>query len=162
VFGKVDKQSQKLTSQLNTLTEKYLSRLEKQEQKLKRKLWRTDSAKAKEVFGNVEERYSNLRNQLSTNSPQQFSSIYSARADSLTTALTFLNENPLMEQAKGISSNLKNVTALQNKFNQTEQIRKQIKARQEALKQQLQNKNRKASKTGKLTIGTKGLCQFTL
>lgn len=71
------------------------------------------------------------------------SSVYSAHADSLATVLNFLNENPALKEAKNISnnlsSNLGNVTALQNKFNQTEQIRKQIKASQEALKQQLQN-----------------------
>jgi hypothetical protein len=139
VFGKLDQQSQKLNNKLTKQTEKYLSKLEKQEQKLKRKLWRTDSVKAKELFGNVEERYDNLRNQLSSTAPQQFSSVYSGHADSLTSALSFLKDNPLLQQAKGISSNLQNVTALQNKFNQTELIRKQIKARQEALKQQLQN-----------------------
>lgn len=139
VFGKVDKHSQKLNVRLTSKTEKYLTKLERQELKLKRKLWRTDSVKAKELFGNSQEQYSGLRNQLHNNTPQQFSSVYSAHADSLTTALTFLNENPLLQQVKGISSNLKNVTALQNKFNQTEQIRKQIKARQETLKQQLQN-----------------------
>jgi hypothetical protein len=139
VFGKVDKQSQQLTQKLTSQTEKYLSRLERQEQKLKKKLSRIDSVKAKEVFGDVEERYTNLRNQLNNNASQQFSTVYSGHADSLTTALSFLNANPLMQQAKGIGSNLKNITALQNKFNQTENIRKQIKARQDALKQQLQN-----------------------
>ena len=139
VFGKIDQQSQKLNNQLTAKTEKYLSKLERQEQQLKRKLWRTDSVKAKEVFGNIEERYSNLRNQLNSNTAQPFSAVYSGHADSLTTALTFLNDNPLLQQAKGVGSNLKNITALQNKFNQTEQIRKQIKARQEALKQQLQH-----------------------
>ncbi|MBX9782407.1 MAG: hypothetical protein K2X48_03840 [Chitinophagaceae bacterium] len=144
VFGKIDQQSQKLNNRLTHQTEKYLSKLEKQEQKLKRKLWHTDSLKAKELFGNVEERYAKLREQLnSSNTPQPLNSVYSAHADSLTTVLNFLNENPALKEAKNISknlsSNLRNVTALQNKFNQTEQIRKQIKARQEALKQQLQN-----------------------
>lgn len=139
VFGKVDRQSQQLTQKLNNQTEKYLSKLERREQQLKRKLWRTDSVKAKEVFGNVEERYANLKGQLKSTSDQPFSTVYSGHADSLTTALTFLNKSPGLQKAKGISTNLKNVRALQNKFNQTENIRKQIKARQDALKQQLQN-----------------------
>lgn len=41
--------------------------------------------------------------------------------------------------ANKITGNLKSVTDLQNKFNQTENIRKQIKAQQEHLKHQLQN-----------------------
>lgn len=139
VFGKVDRQSQQLTQKLNNQTEKYLSKLERREQQLKRKLWHTDSVKAKEVFGNVEERYANLKDQLKTTANQPFSAVYSGHADSLTTALTFLNNSPALQNAKGISANLKNVRALQNKFNQTETIRKQIKARQDALKQQLQN-----------------------
>lgn len=56
VFGKLDQQSQKLNNKLTLQTEKYLSKLEKQEQKLKHKLWRTDSLKAKELFGNLEKR----------------------------------------------------------------------------------------------------------
>ena len=143
VFGKIDRQSQKLSQQLDKQTEKYLSRLEKQEQKLKRKLWRTDSLKAIQLFGDVQQRYSNLRNQLITDTTKQLSSIYSAQADSLNTALSFINNPAFNQQAKdfrqSVQSNLKNVTALKNKFNQTEEIRKQIKARQEQLRQQLNN-----------------------
>lgn len=145
VFSKVDKQTQALEQKLVSQTDKYLNKLEKQELKLKRKLWKQDSTKAKETFGDVKNRYKQLREQLHTKEQQvqSYTSSYSGHADSLTTAIKFLKENPLLKEgsvvASKITSNFKSVTDLQNKLNQTENIRKQIKAQQENLKQQLQN-----------------------
>lgn len=145
VFAKVDRQSQKLEQKLVSQTDKYLQKLEHQELKLKRKLWKTDSLKAKEVFGDVEGRYKALRETLHTTTAQaqQTASVYSGHADSLTTAIRFINEHPLLKQSEAISSkintNLQSVTQLQSSFNKTEYIRQRIKQQQEVLKQQLQN-----------------------
>ena len=54
VFGRIDKEANKFEQKLTQQTDKYLNKLQKQEEKLKRKLWRTDSVKAKEVFGDVQ------------------------------------------------------------------------------------------------------------
>ncbi len=143
VFGNLDRQSQKLNQQLDKQTEKYLSKLEKQEQKLKRKLWRTDSLKAKELFGDVQERYNKFRSHLTNDTIAQVSTIYNASSDSLSTLLNFVNKPTFKKPSRvfeqTVESNLKNITALKNKFNQTEEIRKQLKARQEQLRQQLNN-----------------------
>ncbi|XVJ67579.1 MAG: apolipoprotein A1/A4/E family protein [Lacibacter sp.] len=143
VFGKIDKQSQKLDHQLALKTEKYLSKLEKNEQKLKRKLWKSDSLKAKEIFGDIQGRYSKLRQQLTHDSLQCESNVYTAHTDSLYTALNFLNTEHVKIHTESyqeyVKSNLKNISKLKNKFNQTDEIKKQLKARQELLKQQLNN-----------------------
>src|SRR3990167_9609269 len=57
VFGRIDKEANKYEQKLTQQTDKYLNKLQKQEEKLKRKLWRTDSVKAKELFGDVQARY---------------------------------------------------------------------------------------------------------
>lgn len=139
VFERIDKEANRFEQKLNRQTDKCLNKLQRQEERLKRKLWRTDSVKANEAFGNIDERYSHLRKQLNSQTSTGFSTIYSGHADSLATTLAFLNEHPSLTQTKNIGSNLKSITALQNKFNQTENIRKQIKDRRDKLTQQLQN-----------------------
>lgn len=146
VFGRIDKEANRFEQKLNQQTEKYLTKLERQEEKLKRKLWKKDSAKAKEVFGNVKGRYDELRNSLKAqeNKVQGYTSaVYNGHLDSLGTAMKFLQNNPAFKEGEAITqkigSNVQSITQLQNKLNQTEQIRKQIQQRQQQLKVQLQN-----------------------
>lgn len=140
VFGRIDKEANKYEQKLTAQTDKYLNRLQKQEEKLKRKLWCTDSTKAKELFGDVQARYDGIRNNL--NEPNA-SGIYNCRLDSLGTAINFLQSNPQLQQANQLKeqfgSNLQSIADLKTKLNQTEQIRQQITQRQQELKQQLQN-----------------------
>jgi len=141
VFGSIDKEANKFEQKLTQQTDKYLNKLQRQEEKLKRKLWRTDSAKAKEVFGDVKGRYDGLRNHLKET--VQAPSVYNGKLDSLGTALNFLQSNPQLQQASELKdklgNNLQSITDLQNKLNQTEQIRKKIADRQQELKRHLQN-----------------------
>ncbi len=145
VFGRIDKEANSFEQKLNQQTERYLSKLQRQEEKLKRKLWKQDSTKAKEVFGDVKGRYDQLRNTLNQKAGQVPStgSVYNGHIDSLGTTMKFLQNNPALKEGaaitKKISSNVQSITQLQNKLNQTEQIRKQIQQRQQQLKTQLQN-----------------------
>ena len=146
VFGRIDKEANKYEQKLTQQTDKYLNKLERQEEKLKRKLWRTDSTKAKEVFGNVKGRYDALRNSLNDeeNKAQGYTStVYNGHLDSLGTAMSFLQNNPQLQQATTLkdklSTNVKSIGDLKSKLNQTENIRKQILQRQQELKQHLQN-----------------------
>lgn len=140
VFGRIDKEANKYKQKLTEQTDKYLNKLQKQEEKLKRKLWRTDSTKAKELFGDIQARYDGIRNNL--NEPTA-PGIYNGRLDSLGTAINFLQSNPQLQQAAQLKeqfgSNLQSIDDLKTKLNQTEQIKKQITQRQQELKQQLQN-----------------------
>jgi hypothetical protein len=145
VFARVDKQAATFEQKINRQTEKYLSKLERQEEKLKRKLWKTDSIKAKEVFGDIKERYDALRNSMKAQGDKVLgvSNLYNGHIDSVNTAIRFLQNSPQLQQGSAgvqkLSNNLQSVTSLQNKLNQTEHIRKQIAQRQQQLKQQLQN-----------------------
>ena len=141
VFGRVDKEANKLEQKLTQQTDKYLDKLQRQEEKLKRKLWRTDSAKAKEVFGDVQARYDALRQglkeEVTTSIP------YNGHIDSLQTAMNFLQNNPQLAQVTSIKdklgTNLQSINDLKRKLNQTENIRRQILQRQQELKSKLQN-----------------------
>lgn len=143
VFGRIDKEASSFEQKLNRNTEKYLNKLQRQEERLKHKLWKQDSTKAKEVFGDVKDRYDQLRNTLHNKEQQSNLSVYSGHLDSLTTAMNFLQSNPLLKEGDAltqkVTGNIKNISSLKNSLNQTDYIRKQIAERQQQLKAQLQN-----------------------
>lgn len=143
VFNRIDKEANSFEQKLNRSTEKYLTKLQRQEEKLKRKLWKQDSVKAKEVFGDVKGRYDQLRNTLHNKTQQSNSSVYNGHLDSLTTAMQFLQNNPLLKEGDAltqkVAANIKSISSLKSSLNQTEYIRKQITERQQQLKAKLQN-----------------------
>lgn len=144
VFGKIDRKTSALETKLTGKTEKYLARLEKQEQKLKSKLLRRgDTAAAMEIFGNTSQTYQELKSR----AQQKRSTVsnltsYSPHADSLSNAFEFLKQNELIEKNKAVAGNISNslaqVQQLQTKFNQTETLRKYLQQRQRYLKEKMQ------------------------
>lgn len=144
VFGKIDKKAVNLESKLTKQTEKYLARMQKQEEKLKRKLMRRgDTAAAMEIFGNVESTYSEMKSKAQEKRLRAsvFSS-YSPHTDSLNNAFKFLQQNALAAKNKDITNHvtqsLSNIQQLQTKLNQTENLRKYLQQRQRYLKEKMQ------------------------
>jgi hypothetical protein len=143
-FSKLQSKITRTESQLQKQTDKYLTRLAKQEKKLKRKLQLTDSVKANELFGDVDERYNKLRADFSKHNGNLKASIlpYSGNADSVFTALEFLNQQASAGKTgmqKNIEASLASYRQLQGKFVNANQLKAQLRKRQEYLKQQLQN-----------------------
>jgi hypothetical protein len=135
LFGAVDKKAKSVEDKLTKATEKYLSKLERREEKLKRKLWKKDSTLAKELFGDVKERYAKLR--ATTGSAGRYSNVYSPKLDSLNTALSFVNHSKLT-QSPELGKTLSSLKDVQRKLNATDQIRKGLAERQKQLKEQFQ------------------------
>jgi hypothetical protein len=134
LFSRINKKSQDLERKLNKQTEKYLARLERQEKKIQRKLWKKDSAAAKAIFGDVTDRYSHLQHSLSSSE-----SMYSGHLDSMQTAVRFLQQQQTATILSGkYQSALNDYAQLQGKLNQAVEIKKQLKERQQHLKEQLQ------------------------
>jgi hypothetical protein len=141
----IDKVQQKingLDQQLDHKTEKYLRKLEKSEARIYKKLWKKDSTAAKELIGDVKQRYSTLRTDASARAKQlsRFSQVYSGKLDSLGTAFRFMENSNLVPEdlKKKISSASQSLGGLQNKLNQTDQIRKYLKERRQLLSGQLE------------------------
>ncbi|MGB8192511.1 MAG: hypothetical protein WCF67_11360 [Chitinophagaceae bacterium] len=134
-FNRINGKSKSIAEKLNRQTEKYLIRLEKQERKLQRKLWRKDSVAAKQLFGDVGGKYAELKNNLHDQH------IYSGRIDSMQTALLFLDENKLLSQSslsqEKLSSVLNSYNSLQSKMNYAAAIKNYLKERQQYLQEQL-------------------------
>ncbi len=143
VFGKVQDKAANLDKKLTGQTEKYLNKLERQEKKLYGKLWKKDSAAAKELFGDIQGRYNELKSKTTdkaTNLTAQ-ANVYSSKLDSLNTAFNFIKENKLLNTAAlndKLQKSMTNLTALQGKLNGTEQILRILKQRRQQLKEQLE------------------------
>jgi hypothetical protein len=124
---------QRLTKQ----TTKYLAQLQKEEQRLKKKLWKKDSTAAKELFDDVSARYKNLENGL-----ENTQTIYSGHLDSMQTVLRFLRQDNLVGLSPATKENLQtvlgNYNQLQEQLNYTSEIKRQLKERQQYLKQHLE------------------------
>lgn len=145
VFSKIDQQSQKLSRQLEKQTEKYLFKLERQEQQLKRKLLRTDSVKAAQVFGDITTRYNQLKVYKNNTEPINNASLqnYLPNLDTFSTSIAFIKEKSGISNNQlnndQLTSNLKNIKKLKAEINYAEYIRSEIRKRQTELTSQLHN-----------------------
>jgi hypothetical protein len=135
----VNAKAGKLEQKLDRQSEKIIAQFLKQENKLKRKLARKDSAAAIAVFGDAKQQYDQLQQKLDgTHQLQQ----YIPSLDTLSSSLKFLQQNPqLMAVAKDGPAKLKEtmekVNGLQSEFQKAEEINKFLKERKQYLKDQL-------------------------
>jgi len=138
LFGAINKKAQQAENKLNIQSNKYLYRLAKQEKRLKRKLLRRSPQLAGSIFGNIDSLYNAFKTPLVTNN--RFSKVYSGHLDSLTTAIHLLQSNSIYKLTSNPDADkaLEGYKSLQEKFNQTDQIRKRLDQRQLVLKEQLQ------------------------
>jgi hypothetical protein len=145
-IGKINAGAEQLNNQLDKTTLKFLKKIERQEAKLKRKLFKKDSVAAKALFSNTEE-YSKLKNGL-TNADNVVDvhkiKGYYSKIDSMTTGLNFLKDNPLLNTIKNkekLTSSIDQYKVLQNKLEQTTAITNYLKQRQNLLKSTLDKFN---------------------
>jgi hypothetical protein len=80
----------RIQDKLNAKTTKVLRQFRKQQNKMRRKLLKIDSASASKIFNSVEERFTNLEQSLQQ--PQK-NTVYIPFLDTLKTSLKFLDEN---------------------------------------------------------------------
>jgi len=136
VNSKVDHIDQKLDKYMA----KALAKVKKQEDLIRRKLAKTDSLRASAVFGNAEEQYKRLEQQLQkVNSIQHYIPAY----DTVFTALKFLQQSPQLNAIAKESGNLKEtlsqINNLGSRFEKAEEIKIFLKERRRYLKDQLQH-----------------------
>lgn len=136
----VSSKAKQLEQKLDQKTDKTLDRMMKLELKMKSKLAKVDSLKAKEVFGNIEEKYNSLKQRLTS---KLSGKKYIPSLDTLSTSLKFLQQNPqLVSQIKDGEQKVKDalgkVHGLEDKFQQAEEIKKFLKEQKQFLKDQLE------------------------
>lgn len=132
-FSSLDRKALSVEVKLTKQTDRYLSRLQRQEAKLKKKLWRKDSILAKQLFSGIDEQYTQLRQ--TTTHVDKYSGLYSGHLDSLSTALSFLKASGFPKGGE-LEKSLAGLRALQREFNHSEQVRKKLAERQQLLREQ--------------------------
>ncbi len=144
LFGSIERKSDKLQKQMYRSTTKYLNKLERRELKMKKQLMKKDSTVAKEVFGDVKEKYGSMRSKL--NDPAAVVGAqqkeYVGKIDSLQTALKFVGQlnNKDISLSKSnprINAALGQYNGIQDKLNKTRDIQRLLVERQQLLKTQL-------------------------
>lgn len=141
-YGKISSKVGNLGAQMDKRTTKYLRKIQRQEKRIYRRLWVKDSAKAKELFGNIHNRYVHLQKEAKYRAGRLpvLSKVYNGRLDSLSTAFIFLDKAG--PGASGLQDKLKNginnLNGLQNKLDEAEQVKKYLKERKKLLSDQLQ------------------------
>lgn len=139
-FNKVSEKADKLNSKLDNKTEKVLASLQKQQQRLKRKLYKIDSLAANNIFTNADNRVKELEQKLQN--PQQLTQ-YIPFLDTLKTSLKFLDKNKeYLSKAKDIQGKLDGtldkINGLENKLQQAEQVKQFLREQRQLLKEQLE------------------------
>ncbi|HEY4061190.1 MAG TPA: hypothetical protein VGM30_04780, partial [Puia sp.] len=136
-FGRIQSRAASLDQQMTRSTEKYLQRLTKKEDQLRKRLFRQDSAAALRIFGKNPLDYTALLAKLqnsngpATGVPATTGGVYVPYLDSVKTSIKYLqqNKNLLNDGAQyesAMNSSLAQVSQLQNKMQVTEAIRQQI------------------------------------
>lgn len=136
LIRKLDKQFRKEEEQMNNQTNHWLKKLQKEENKLKKKLAKTDSIRAEQIFGNVDERYTKLKNELNKKNGKVKQ--YIPSLDSLHTVTKFLQQNGLNANMN-IDCLSQSINSVQQKMQNATNLKKHLQQRKEQLKQQLQN-----------------------
>ena len=137
----VSKKAGDIDQKLDKKSEKALAQLQKQEEKLRRKLYRLDSSKATVLFVNAEAKYGELKNKIEN--PSQLTQ-YIPYLDTVKTFFKFLENNKeLLGKAKDLDKSLNGaadkIKGLESSLAKAGNVRAFIKERREYLKQQLQN-----------------------
>lgn len=142
-FNKLQDKYESLGESLDKRAAKMLNKARKSEERLFKQLWKKDSTKAKELFGDVRTRYAQLQSQAKDRAAKLtvFSKLYSGRIDSLTTSLKFLEGTDLVPASirEKLPKGMEGLSALQGKLDQADIIRKALQDRRKELTAALAN-----------------------
>ena len=153
LFSRIQHKTADLDQQLTRQTEKYLAKMARREERLKKKLYTVDSTAAKNLFANSSQQYAALAQKLTTDTGsrgQSFSGEYQPYTDSLRTTLNFLQKNPQVLGASGtinpstgtalspqLQAQLQNssaqLQALQAKMQDADQVKAYIQQRKQQI-----------------------------
>lgn len=138
LFSGINARAESITQKLSVQTKKYFARLNKQEKKLKKKLWRKDSLAAKELFGDVDARYESIHTSFTGKQ-----NVYIGHLDSVQTALLFLEQYAprTQDQHQNIRTIFTNYAQLQQKLNEAAAVNKFLEERRQYLQAHLKKLN---------------------
>ena len=141
LFSRIQGKTADLDKQLTSQTDKYLAKMARREERLKKKLYKIDSSAAKDLFANSAQQYAALSQKLKTDTGSRSQSIsgeYQPNTDSLKVTLNFLQQNPSASslspkmQAE-LQSSVSQLQALQAKMQDADQIKAYMQQRKQQI-----------------------------
>jgi exonuclease VII small subunit len=144
VSGKADEAAASITKQ----TDKYLSKLQKEEAKLYKKLYKIDSVAANNIFTKSQERYEQLKNKVKdkTGKIRNGGGGYLPWLDTMNTALKFLEQQDgaigkIAGAGKDVKAAMGKVKEFERQLKEAENIKELIKQRKQYLNEALKKYN---------------------
>lgn len=137
-LDQISSKAKETEHKLDKKSRKTLQQMMKLEKQMKRKLAKTDSLKAVQIFGSTPQKYEELQQRLNS----KLRPPYIPSLDTMVSSLKFLQQNPeLLSKAKDRAQKLKEalskVNGLETQFQKAEEIKKFIRERKQFLKEQL-------------------------
>lgn len=167
-FNHIQKKTADLNQQLTLQSEKCLQKMTRHEERLRKKLYKIDSAAAKQLFSGSSQQYAALMDKMKTDSGSRNTSVrgeYQPNADSLRNTLAFLQQNPKLLSAistgsmgvgpNGLSPQLQlqgsisQLQALEAHMQDADQIKQYIRERKEEISQYISQHNNLTGLLGK-------------
>ena len=142
LFSRIQHKTADLDRQLTKQTEKYLQRMMKREDRLRKKIYKIDSTAAKNLFANSGQQYAVLAQKLRNDTGSRTLSIngeYQPYTDSLKGMLSFLQQHPQtlggVTAQTQLQSSVSQLQALQAKMQDADQIKAYIQQRKQEIGQ---------------------------
>lgn len=140
LFKDISDKAGNLEYKLQRRAAKALLKFQRNQNKLKRKLYKIDSLSANTIFNTAEQRFRKLQDEMK--SPKKFTQ-YIPFLDTLKTSLKFIEQNRgMIVHAKGASSQLNEslakINGLENQLQKAEDIRQFLKQQRRLLKEELE------------------------
>ena len=140
LFNKIQGKTASLDQQLTRQTEKYLQKMAKREARLKKKLYKVDSAAAKRLFANSAQQYAALGQKIATDTgghkPIALTGEYQPYTDSLKGSLSFLQQNPQLPggaQSQALQSSITQLQQLQAKMQDADAAKAFVQQRKQEI-----------------------------
>lgn len=144
LFSRIQSKTARLDRQLTRQTGKYLARMARREERLRREVSDKDSLAGAQIFASSAQQYSALSRKISTDSggaPGQLSGEYLPYVDSLKGSLSFLQQHPSLVRSPSQQAELQSTLAgfgqLQAKMQDADEVRDFIRSRKEQIKHYL-------------------------
>ena len=146
VLGRLQSKTAGLDKQLTRQTERYLQKMARQEEKIRKKLYGIDSAGAKELFAGSAKQYAALEQRLKTDTGGRLVTLrgpYQPYVDSMQASLSFLQKNPSIagtsaDVQKTLQGSVGQFQQLEAKMQDADQIKQYLQQRKAQLQQYLQ------------------------
>jgi hypothetical protein len=140
LFNKIQGKTASIDQALTRQTQNYLQKMAKREARLKKKLYKVDSAAAKRLFANSAGQYAALEQKIATDTgghkPIALTGEYQPYTDSLKGSLSFLQQNPRLAggaQSQALQSSITQLQQLQAKMQDADAAKAFVQQRKQEI-----------------------------